>query len=414
MLDASEQSTIKALSLVSLDGAWAGISNSLIGCSVGFVAPNGSSSQLEFIPPTQRAAAALLKIKLGGHLFELRVSQPATMPAVNIAIRDDLPSAIWQMAVEEAASDWIRLISEASGKPTVLVELSRHSDAAPLNLSLGVRLSRVGQADHGTIDVTASDIAGWQWVARHLRDPVPKPAAVIDPVMTLSFRLRPVCVAIAELRTLQLGDIVLLDESQSSATQLPLRCVIGERIVNGINAISDGIAIKVSKQPIKELSVTFEPTVNPRATRTSPRAGDTATPEIPQGPDVLDSLEMWLEFEVGRTKMSLGQIRALVPGQILVASGDDSTRDVRVLCNGRWIATGRLVEIGEKMGVQVTNLAGVEAVPTLKKDQQSKTESETPLSTPQQTSAVDAESPQGGPTTDSQPEASPPSDTSSS
>lgn len=363
-----ESSKVETVTLASLDADWVNIANRLVGRVVSFTAPNGSVSHLELISPTNRPAAALLRIKCGGHVFDVRVSQLAVVPALDIAVRPDLPLSIWQMAVKEAVSDWIALVSNISGTPAVLVGLVREPGAASLNLSLGLRLSQAGRADSGTVEITAADAAGWQWIANRLNGIARTQPAVVDPVMILSFRLRAVCVPISELRTLQLGDVVLLDESRALTTQLPLTCVSGERIVHGLNAISDGVAIHLSNKPSKELTVEHEPTVNPRPTRTSPKAGDVATPEIPQGPDALDDLDMWLQFEVGHAKMSLGQVRALTPGQVLVAAGDDSTHEVRVLCNNRWIATGRLVAIGERLGVQVTGLGGVDTALGVEKD----------------------------------------------
>ena len=367
----ADPSRITTVTLACLEVDWVNIANSLIGRVVNFNAPSGGASRLELIAPTNRAAAALVRIKWGGHLFEVRVSQPAVVPALDIAIRHDLPLSIWLLAVKEAVRDWIGLMSEVSGTPAVVVELVRDPVAAPLNLSLGLQLSQAGRANRGTIEITAADAAGWRWIASRLSGFAPALPAAIDPVMILSFRLRSVCVPISELRTLQLGDVVLLDESRVETNQLPLTCVSGERFVYGLNAISDGIAIRLSNEPLKELIVEHEPTVNPRPTRTSPKAGDAATPEIPQGPDALDALDMWLQFEVGHARMSLGQIRALTPGQVLVAAGDDSTHEVRVLCNSRWIATGRLVAIGERLGVQVTSLGGVDMALGAEKDQRS-------------------------------------------
>jgi len=357
----NQSSRIDDLTLACLDTAWVNVANSLIGHEVSFTSPNGSTGRIEFIAPTNRTAATLLRIKWGGHMFAVRASQLAVVPALDIAIRPDLPLPIWEIAVKEAVTEWITLLSEVSGTPAVLVDLVRNPGKAPLNLSLGLRLSQVGLEERGTIEITATDVAGWQWAASRLHGSALALPASVDPLITLSFRLRPVCVPVSELRTLQLGDVVLLDEARALTNQLPLTCVSGERIVYGLNAISDGVVIYLSNKPIKELTLEHEPTVNPRPVRTSPKAGDVATPDIPQGPDSLDALDMWLQFEVGRTKMSLGDVRELTPGQVLVAAGDDSTHEVRVLCNNRWIATGRLVAIGERLGVQVTDLGGVDA-----------------------------------------------------
>lgn len=356
-----DTSAVESVTLASLDEGWIGTANGLIGRVNSFTAPDGVASQLEFIAPSNRAAAALIRIKWGAHEFAIRLSQLALDPALDIAIRPELPLPIWKIAVEEAVNGWIRLLSEVSGTPAMLVELVRDPEVAPLNLSLTCRLSQVGRAERDVIDITASDASGWHWIASRLKQPAPSLLSTVNPVITLSFRLQAVCVPIVELRDLQLGDVVLLDETRAASNRLPLTCVSGGRILHGLDAISDGVAIHLSNKPIKELVVEHEPSVNPRPTRTSPRAGDVETPEIPQGPDALDALDMWLQFEVGRTRMSLAQIRTLTPGQVLVAAGDESTHEVRVLCDSRWIATGRLVAIGERLGVQVTDLGGANA-----------------------------------------------------
>ena len=76
--------------------------------------------------------------------------------------------------------------------------------------------------------------------------------------------------------------------------------------------------------------------------------GDTVTGTLP-----VDELEIQLSFLVGQTSLSLRELRSLAPGAVFelpTAVG----QAVTICANGRAIGKGELLELGEHVGVRVT------------------------------------------------------------
>jgi len=69
----------------------------------------------------------------------------------------------------------------------------------------------------------------------------------------------------------------------------------------------------------------------------------------------LDELPIKLVFEVGRSEMTLGAVRALGPGHVFALERDPA-QSVDIIANGRRIGTGQLVRVGERLGIKVLRL----------------------------------------------------------
>jgi type III secretion protein Q len=81
-----------------------------------------------------------------------------------------------------------------------------------------------------------------------------------------------------------------------------------------------------------------------------------AVNDVAEVPDAdLDGIPVRLIFELGRTEMSLAEIRRLAPGAI-VPLARLHHQAVDIVANGRRIGRGALVEIGDSLGVRVTKL----------------------------------------------------------
>ncbi|MBW6390801.1 type III secretion system cytoplasmic ring protein SctQ [Billgrantia antri] len=89
-------------------------------------------------------------------------------------------------------------------------------------------------------------------------------------------------------------------------------------------------------------------------------AEDSRSPKSPPtDAAALDGLPMRLVCELGRLELTLGELRELGPGSVLPLSRP--TEDaVDLVVNGRPMGRGRLVEIGDSLGVQIVRLTGDE------------------------------------------------------
>lgn len=68
-----------------------------------------------------------------------------------------------------------------------------------------------------------------------------------------------------------------------------------------------------------------------------------------------DSLEVKLTFELEERTVTLAEVKALEPGQVITLTSDPQAQ-VTVVVNGRPVAQGRLVDVNGAVGVQLTKL----------------------------------------------------------
>lgn len=77
----------------------------------------------------------------------------------------------------------------------------------------------------------------------------------------------------------------------------------------------------------------------------------------PIGLDSLMSVPVQVTVQVGRTRLSLADLVALGPGS-LVPLDREAHEPADILVNGKVVARGEVVTIGEKYGVRITEVEG--------------------------------------------------------
>ncbi|KXF75049.1 hypothetical protein ATN84_20390 [Paramesorhizobium deserti] len=144
----------------------------------------------------------------------------------------------------------------------------------------------------------------------------------------------------AELVSLRPGDIVLMDEVRENEAKALLASRYVARALKGPDGYRAAGPWRKSNQN--------QGTIMESKSRASGK---------PQAEDVdLNDLPVELVFEIGRRELSLGEIRQLGEGSLLLTSpGVDGAVDI--LANGRRIGKGDLVKIGEGLGVRVVRIA---------------------------------------------------------
>jgi len=298
---------------------------------------------------------------------EIRIagfSAPVTRPAV------ELPLTIgpWEgkLALPLAVAEWV-LAPLTGGKsvsglsPASLAILTEHSLADMLEKIE----DSVGQPIHldGSGDPELPLIkTGWQVmsgnfsaiVELHLpidalellatylpRIAPPAQNAIGDDIpITLQLSAGRQSLTSGELASLRPGDIVLLDEARENEAEALLANRYAARALRGPDGYRAAGPWRKSNQ---NQGMTME-----AKSRSSGK---------PQTEDIdLDDLPVELVFEIGRRELSLGEIRQLGEGSLLLtAPGVDGAVDI--LVNGRRIGKGDLVKIGEGLGVRVVRIA---------------------------------------------------------
>ena len=71
----------------------------------------------------------------------------------------------------------------------------------------------------------------------------------------------------------------------------------------------------------------------------------------------LDAIEMRLTVEIGAARLTLAELAALRPGEVVELDRRADER-VDILVNDRLLAHGEVVTVGERFGVRIVELAG--------------------------------------------------------
>lgn len=73
--------------------------------------------------------------------------------------------------------------------------------------------------------------------------------------------------------------------------------------------------------------------------------------------DLVDEVKVQLSVTLGSAELTMGRLFALTAGDVVTLDRDvDAPIDVRL--NGKLVARGTLVAIGDKFGVRITELGG--------------------------------------------------------
>lgn len=163
--------------------------------------------------------------------------------------------------------------------------------------------------------------------------------------------------ALREMRGIEPGDILGIDDWRSQGSALVVRCTTG-RHGPGWTALAEGARL----------------VVQPGANRTDVSNGahmeqqDPARQEQIPHPDAeqpplshLDRMEVSLRFEVGDVAVPLAELRAVAPGYVFELPQPLKQSEVRIVANGNRIGTGTLIAVGNRLGVRITTFAGGDA-----------------------------------------------------
>jgi type III secretion protein Q len=170
----------------------------------------------------------------------------------------------------------------------------------------------------------------------------PNPAAerLLIPVR---IRLDTVDLTFGELRSLRVGDIVLL-EGDSQSPRGPT-AVVAERLQALVEATAEGFRFT---SPLTHAAVSSEGDLFMQ------QPGDPPN-HVSLGEADLAQLPIRVVFELGRLDLPLAEIRRFAPGHLLpLARPSESAVDI--VANGRKLGYGSLVKIGDSIGVRIERL----------------------------------------------------------
>ena len=191
-------------------------------------------------------------------------------------------------------------------------------------------------------------------IARRLlaRSDIALPARPLATLATLPMQVRvslrgPMLEA-AELRRLESGDVIVLGHRASALGKLDMR-VVGAVAASAWHASwQDGrvridAAIDPTTDPLRSLTMTDSDDTPPAT------AGGASAPAA----DPLAQLPVRIDFTLGEIELPLAKLSQLEPGYVFNLVDNLDTARIGIRANGRRVGSGRIVAVGDTLGVQL-------------------------------------------------------------
>jgi type III secretion protein Q len=317
------------------------------------IAAREFDTEIAFVPVTAGEETVELTVSIDG--TETRLFVPpvvihrAARSFFGLAKDHTVPEGLVGAALEATLAPWIERLEKAAG-----IEIAVH----------GMGVARAGAAGSAALGF---GLPGSAVIA------VAPPASLTLPKLPVSawtdggaLTVRaPIVVAeiglsVAELEQLAIGDVIVLT-GMTAATAAHVHLAISPHT----SIIAE---IKKNKlivaQAGKSMSTTDTgtgakpaPAAKPAAPAAKPGATPAAQAPAPVVPAAaIEELPLRIVFDLGEVELSLAELKALVPGQVIDLAREPG-HAVRVSVNGRRIGAGEIVEIEGRLGVRITELA---------------------------------------------------------
>ncbi|WP_197038263.1 type III secretion system cytoplasmic ring protein SctQ [Billgrantia saliphila] len=266
--------------------------------------------------------------------------------------------ALW---LEYALLEWIEPLEARLGVALRLDEAAPSAEEASA-IRISLRLEADGRAGQLMLSLGAAAMRAVTPLLDALPPVEPRPCSALPlPVQWVAGHQR---LRLDELRSLMPGDVVLLERPAEALAIAgrPMAVVVEQK--DGLKLLTTPTAghgddldvpqpARAGNDPLGNYPLNNDRSrddmaENPRNPKPSPT--DAAA---------LDGLPMRLVCELGRLELSLGELRELGPGSVLPLSRP-AEGAVDLMVNGRLMGRGRLVEIGDSLGVQIVRLTGDE------------------------------------------------------
>jgi type III secretion protein Q len=320
------------------------------------------------------APACGLRLEIWGETWQALFSSRTLMglhPAgACIAESSDLPEALRLALFELSLAPVLRLLADflaLDKPPAIIAEMLEITDEFSCSIPLALCLP--GEDIAVTLYIPGRDSAeallrrlGQE---RHKRNPVP---ALFLSVGLEAGAMR---LTVPELSALEPEDILLPETYPGRQGQLCLRLspdmTIRCAVDNGratVIGLDHGLPWPAEQEKRREKMADTPPDAAPQeeAAVPVPQAAPETGADMPRAEAAsperaisLDTLEVTVTFELDRRLMSVAEIAALAPGYTFTLPADPNA-PVNIRANGKSLGTGRLVDVGGVLGVQLVSL----------------------------------------------------------
>jgi type III secretion protein Q len=262
-----------------------------------------------------------------------------------LEVFEDLATAAQSILLEQALLPLLEPL-EAELDQRLTVDVQGNADVMlPLTLRLGVQ---VADGESHTLMIELS-VAAAQIVTDLLdRMLPPQPQKLPGLILPLVLQAGWQALSISELRSLRLGDVLMLEVPGNADLWVSLansRWARARREEQGIRLLE---AINRS-QPIREY---------PMSQGTSSHGATNQSAEEESVDASLGDVQLNLVCQVGSVQLSLAELQQLGEGSVL-ALPEGGSDFVELLVNGRSVGRGELVRMGDGVGVRLTRFASL-------------------------------------------------------
>ncbi|WP_345738959.1 type III secretion system cytoplasmic ring protein SctQ [Prosthecobacter algae] len=295
---------------------------------------NAQPTQFVFSNLLQRPRGSWsLQIRMGGHALQVEINRLPELAWVSPELAGidlhDLPGELACGLIESSFGEIFTALTKAGIDVSILsMEPFSFRQSSAEIIQWSIHRGHESHWMHGSI---AGDDAALAHLAS-LMERAPVSPSADDAVIPVPIDLiaGTMHVSLADLQALELHDVLLADlksyQSQRECTLNAARRALGKG------------HLEASTFTLKHL------TSKPATTM-----GDAASVSV-------NDLEIELTFVVGQTTLTVGELRHLAPGftfELPISSGDG----LLICANGKTIGRGELIEVGDHLGVRVTEFS---------------------------------------------------------
>ena len=244
------------------------------------------------------------------------------------------------MLLELAWLSWIEPLETLLGAPLRVTGVAAIATPHPIVVPVQIRM---GEADAMIAELHLGAEAAEQvaeWLAQHTT-PQPDPLEALRLLLAVESAEAPL--TLSELRSLQPGDVVMLDSPSDKEVRLRL-----------LGANPDGQRFETRARRTGERLECLAPlvAVNPDRNDVMTELSASAPAAASDLDVALDDLPLKLVCQVGSVELTLAQLREMGPGSLLQLTST-AHEGVDLMVNGRRVGRGELVSIGDGLGVRL-------------------------------------------------------------
>jgi type III secretion system YscQ/HrcQ family protein len=320
-----------------------------------------SSVHVAFEDVAARHVEMQCRVRCAGFDFELQFVEPSALFDLGSALSPLVPLPLQRAGVLHAASELLQAVEQRLGARVELIGLGAAAPAFGRSKALSMNARRTGDAlgqrpEGCAVFLRALQPEGWQQLLRVAAGLRPSPAKQ-DVRVDVTLHIEPIVLSVAELSRLECGDVLLLDLAAAQRHPLGVAFKIGRQWLPGLRAALGEGKVRITHVAQHSLDAVASPHTK-SAQRREQRWSTSMNPENNNQEHPLDGVLVEIEFELGRLSMPLSGLRSLAVGQVFETQHLVDDDGVVLWCGGQRLGVGRLVTVGERLGVRVAALHG--------------------------------------------------------